>query len=149
MFEKILVCLDGSELAEEILPYAKEIARRFNSTLVLLEVTTPPSAVVEPTTGYYSAPSPAEIERKEEEALTYLEDIAQGMEKEGLNVEYLALPGSAGKTIVEYTEEGDIGLIALGMHGRGGLKRLAIGSVADHVLKQSGRPVIVIRPRKP
>lgn len=148
MFEKILVCLDGSDLAEEILPYVKEIAQRFESTLVLLEVTMPPSAVVESTTGYYSAPSPAEIERKEEEAQTYLEAIAQMMEKEGLKVEYLTLPGGAGKTIVEYAWESDTGLIALSTHGRSGLKRLAFGSVAEYVLKQSGKPVIIFRPHK-
>jgi len=148
MFEKLLVCLDGSDLAEEILPYVKEIALRFKSTLVLLEITTPPSAVVEPTTGYYSATSPADIERKEEEALTYLEDIAQLMQNEGLEVEYLTLPGSAGKAIVEYAEENEFGLIALGTHGRSGLRRLAFGSVADYVLKHSGRPVIIVRPRK-
>jgi len=148
MFEKILVCLDGSDLAEEILPYVKEVARRFKSSLVLLEVTMPPSAVVEPTTGYYSAPTPAEIEREEEEAASYLEGVAQELQKEGLEVEYLTLPGSPGRTIVSYAEESDIGLIALGTHGRSGLRRLAFGSVAEHVLKQSGLPVLIIRQRK-
>jgi len=148
MFEKILVCLDGSDLAEEILPYVKEVARRFKSGLVLLEVTMPPSAVVEPTTGYYSAPTPVEIEREEEEAASYLEGVAQELQKEGLEVEYLTLPGSPGRTIVSYAEESDIGLIALGTHGRSGLRRLAFGSVAEHVLKQSGLPVLIIRQRK-
>jgi nucleotide-binding universal stress UspA family protein len=148
LFEKILVCLDGSDLAEEILPYAREVARRFGSKLVLLEVTMPPNAIVEPTTGYYSAPTPAEIQRKEEEAITYLESIAQAIQAAGLEVEYLTLPGSAGRSIVSYAEESGIGLIALGTHGRSGLKRLAFGSVAEHVLKESGLPVLAIKPRR-
>lgn len=149
MFEKILVCLDGSHLAEEILPYAREVAHRFGSKLVLLEVTMPPSAVVEPTTGYYSAPTAAEVLREEEEASAYLEGIAQAIQQDGLEAEYLTLPGSPGKAIVGYAEENDIGLIALATHGRSGLKRFAFGSVAEHVLKESGLPVLVIRPRKP
>ena len=149
MFEKILVCLDGSHLAEEILPYAREVAHRFGSKLVLLEVTMPPSAVVEPTTGYYSAPTAAEIQRKEDEAESYLEGVAQAMQEDGLDADILTLPGSPGKTIVSYAEESGVGLIALGTHGRSGLKRLAFGSVAEHVLKESGLPVLVIRPRKP
>ena len=148
MFEKILVCLDGSDLAEEILPYAREVAQCFGSKLVLLEVTMPPSAIVEPTTGYYSAPTPAEIQRKEEEAITYLESIAQAIKTAGLEVEYLTLPGSAGRSIVSYAEESGIGLIALGTHGRSGLKRLAFGSVAEYVLKESGLPVLAIKPRR-
>jgi nucleotide-binding universal stress UspA family protein len=148
MFEKILVCLDGSDLAEEILPYAREVARRFGSKLVLLEVTIPPSVVVESTTGYYSARKPAEIQRKEEEAVTYLESIAQAIQAAGLEVEYLTLPGSAGRTIVSYADESGIDLIALGTHGRSGLKRFAFGSVAEHVLKESGLPVLVIKPHR-
>jgi nucleotide-binding universal stress UspA family protein len=146
MFERVLVCLDGSDLAEEALPYAAEIARRFGSTLVLLEVTAGPSAVVEPTTGYYHATSPGRVQRSEDEAADYLEGIAAGLEKEGLRVEYLTLPGAPGKAIVGYAEENDVGLIVLGTHGRSGLSRLAFGSVADYVLKQSRRPVLMKRP---
>ena len=148
MFEEILVCLDGSHLAEEILPYAKEVARRFGSKLVLLEVTTSPSAVVDSTTGYYSAPTAAEVLREEEESSVYLEGIAQAIQEDGLEVEFLTLPGSPGKTIVDYAEESDAGLIALATHGRSGLKRFAFGSVAEYVLKESGLPVLVKRPRK-
>jgi len=146
MFEKILVCLDGSELAEGILPYAREVARQSGATLVLLEVTLPPSAIVEPTTGYYSATTPAEIQRQEDEAQAYLEGIARAIQEEGLAVEYLTLPGSPGYTIVGYARESGVGLIALSTHGRSGLKRLIMGSVAEHVLRESGLPVLVIRP---
>jgi len=148
MFEKILVCLDGSPLAEEILPYAKEVARRFGSRIVLLEVTAPPSAVVESTTGYYSAPTVAELQRKEEEAEAYLEGVERAIQEDGLEAESITLPGSPGKMIVSYAEESGSGLIALGTHGRSGLKRLAFGSVAEQVLRESGLPVLVIRPRK-
>jgi nucleotide-binding universal stress UspA family protein len=148
MFNRILVCLDGSALAEEILPYATEVARRFGSKVVLLEVTTPPSIVIEPTTGYSHTTSISEIQRSEEEAASYLEDISQQLQGEGLDVEYLTLPGSPGKTITSYAEENNIDLIALGTHGRGGLVRMAFGSVTDYVLRHSNLPLLVIRPQQ-
>jgi nucleotide-binding universal stress UspA family protein len=143
MFNRILVCLDGSALAEEIL-----VAKRFGSKLVLLEVTTPPSIVIEPTTGYSHSTSLSEIQRSEEEATSYLEDISQQLQGDGLDVEYLTIPGSPGKTIISYAEENNIDLIALGTHGRGGLVRMAFGSVTDYVLRHSNLPLLVMRPQQ-
>ena len=148
MFEKILVCLDGSDLAEEILPYAAEIARRFQSKLVLLEVTMAPSALVEPMTGFYTQTSSSKVLRSEDEASTYLEGIAGQLQERGLDVDFLTLPGSPGPVIVDYADGNEFDLIALGTHGRSGLRRLVLGSVADHVLKESGLPVLARRPRQ-
>jgi nucleotide-binding universal stress UspA family protein len=148
MFNRILVCLDGSALAEEILPYATEVARRFGSKVVLLEVTTPPSIVIEPTTGYSHTTSLAEVQRSEEEAASYLEDISHQLKEQALDVEYLTIPGSPGKTIISYAEENNIGLIALGTHGRGGLVWMAFGSVTDYVLRHSNLPLLVMRPQQ-
>ena len=148
MFSRILVCLDGSALAEEILPYATEVARHFSSKVVLLEVTTPPSIVIEPTTGYSHTTSISDIQISEEEAVSYLEDISQQLQGEGLDVDYLTLPGSPGKTIINYAEENNIDLIALGTHGRGGLVRMAFGSVTDYILRHSNLPLLVMRPQQ-
>jgi nucleotide-binding universal stress UspA family protein len=148
MFDRILVCLDGSALAEEILPYATEVARRFGSKVILLEVTTPPSIVIEPTTGYSHSTSPSEVQISEDEAISYLEDTAQHLKEQKLAVEYLTIPGSPGKAIISYAEENNIDLIALGTHGRGGLVRMAFGSVTDYILRHSNLPLLVIRPRQ-
>ena len=145
MFETILVCLDGSTLAEQILPYAAEEARRFGSKLVLLEVTAPPSAVVEPITGYYHATSLKKILRQVDEAETYLEQVTQSLTDEGLDAGYETVQGGPGETIVRYAKENDVGLIALCTHGYGGLGRLVFGSVADYVLKKAGLPILIIR----
>ena len=148
MFEKILVCLDGSDLAEQVLPYATEIARRFRSKLILLEVAATPSAVVEPTTGYYRAPSPKALARREDEASEYLAEVTARLKGEDLEVEYLTQPGSPGRTIVNFAEDNGIGLIALATHGRSGIGRITFGSVADFVMKSSGLLNLVIRPRQ-
>ena len=148
MFKKVLVCLDGSSLAEQILPYATETALCFGSKVVLLEVTIPPSAVVEPLTGYYHATPLEKIKRDENEAKAYLKRVAQRLREKGLKVECVTLPGNPGETIISYAEENAVDLIVLGTHGRSGLGRLVFGSVADFVLKKSGLPILVRRPRE-
>jgi nucleotide-binding universal stress UspA family protein len=148
MLQKILVCLDGSSLAEQILPYVTEVALGCRSRLVLLEVTLPPSALVEPLTGYYHAAPLEKILREEDEARTYLNRIAQRLRKKGLKVSCVTIPGDPGETIVSYARENAVSLVALSTHGRGGLERLAFGSVADFVLKKSGLPILIRRPQE-
>lgn len=148
MFKKILVCLDGSHPAEQIVPYAAEAAQRFGSKLILLEVTKPPSVVVESMTGYYHPTSVEDILRDEKQALDYLEKIAQRLSKKGLEVDYVTVPGSPGETIVSYAEKHQIGLIALSTHGHSGLGRLVFGSVAEHVLRHSNLPILVRKPHE-
>jgi nucleotide-binding universal stress UspA family protein len=146
MLQKILVCLDGSSLAEQILPYVTEVALGCGSRVVLLEVSLPPSATVEPLTGFYR-PTPIEkILREEVEAQTYLKKVAQRLRKRGLKVNSVTIPGDPGETIVSYAKENAVGLIALSTHGRSGLVRLAFGSVADFVLKRSGLPILIRKP---
>ena len=84
MFKRILVCLDGSSLAEQILPYATEVASHFGSRLVLLKVTLHPSAVVSPSIGYYQETPLKEIQQARDEAEAYLERVAQRLRKGGL-----------------------------------------------------------------
>jgi len=148
MFKKILVCLDGSSLAEQILPYAVEEAQHFGSKLVLLEVTIPPSVVVESTTGYYHATPLEKIQREDNVSRAYLESLAQPLRDKGLDMECVTLPGKPGETIVSYADENEIDLIALGTRGRSGLGRLVFGSVADYVLKKSGLPILVRKPQE-
>lgn len=155
MFKNILVCLDGSHLAEQILPYATEQAKRFNSKVILLQVITDTAAItasVTPTGDPLTMSSQVSVEKIEtesEEANAYLSRIAKHMEDAGLGVEHVAifdpLPGPA---IVDHASTNKVDLIALATHGRSGLKRVVSGSVADHVLRESHLPILLIRPRE-
>jgi len=153
MFKKILICLDGSHLAEQILPYAIEQATRFNARLLLLQVITVPStaavaAVPEAGVPTFTAPMIEEqIRAKESDAIAYLQGAAQQLRSKGLQVELAILQGVPGETIVRYAEKNEIDLIAIATHGHSGLGRLVFGSVADHVLRHSGLPVLVIKPK--
>jgi nucleotide-binding universal stress UspA family protein len=148
MLPKILVCLDGSSLAEQVLPFVTEVALGCDSRVVLLEVTMPPSATVEPLTGFYRTTPIEKILREEEEARAYLKKVAQRLRKKGLKVSCVTVPGDPGETIVGYAKENAVDLVALSTHGRSGLQRLAFGSVADFVLKKSGLPILIRRPEE-
>ena len=148
MFSKILVCLDGSKLAEQVLPYAIEQALRFKSQLVLLSVIVPATS-----TSTVWEPAPQELVEKQAEAEkaaeAYLKNIINRLsEEKGLRAEYLTLEGLVAETIVEYAQKNKVDLIAIATHGLGGLRRLAFGSVADFVLRNSNVPLLVIRPNE-
>lgn len=152
MFEKILICLDGSKLAEQILPYATEQAKRFNSKVVLLQAFTIPSTVTAAGAQASPAVSPdliqEEAHRLEAEAKAYLEEVATPLREKGMDVVCITLQGTAGEVIVSYAQNEDADLIALATHGRSGLGRVIFGSVADHVLRESGLPILVIKPQE-
>jgi nucleotide-binding universal stress UspA family protein len=148
MFSKILVCLDGSKLAEQVLPYAIEQALHFKSQLVLLSVIVPANS-----TSTVWEPAPKELVEKEAEAEkaaeAYLKNIVNRLsEEKRLRAEYLTLEGLVAETIVEYAQNNKVDLIAIATHGLGGLRRLAFGSVADFVLRNSNVPLLVIRPNE-
>jgi len=154
MFNKILVCLDGSDIAEQILPYATEQALHFNSKVVLLQVITTPTGMVVP--GIPGEPSqPMQptamlelVKKEEDEAGAYLAQMAEMLKAKGVEVEWTTVQGTPGSSIIQYTDENEVDLIAIATHGRGGLRRLVFGSVAEFVLKESGLPVLVIRPKE-
>lgn len=153
MFKKILVCLDGSKLAEQILPYATEEAVRFQGKLVLLQVVQEPVAFSPAIPG--EAPIPIETDVMVEatkEALNkargYLEKLAARIRKKGVQVKTVAIPGRADEAILDYANTNRVNLIAIATHGRGGLRRAVFGSVADRVLRESGLPILVIRPKE-
>jgi nucleotide-binding universal stress UspA family protein len=148
MFKNILVCLDGSPFAEQILPYAIESAQRFGSRLILFEVTKPPSAIVQPSLGLYRATRLEDILRGEEAAAAYLDRLASRLKKKGLDVSYATRVGMPGEAITEYARKNRIGLIALTTHGRSGVRHLVFGSVAEFVLKNSGLPILIKKPEE-
>lgn len=153
MFKKILVCLDGSKLAEQILPYAVEEALHFQSKLVLFQVIPEPVAFSPGIPGAASVPIRTdtmleEAEKALNEARDYLEDIATPLRKKGIQVEAVSILGSAGDAILSYAEGNNINLITIATHGRSGLRRGVFGSVADYVLRESGLPILVIRPQE-
>ena len=153
MFKKILVCLDGSELAENILPYALEEAEYFESELVLFRVFSEPAVFSLNLPGMPSVQVDAErTERRiledEKETQDYLKKLADKLLAENrIKVSYDSREGSAGPMIVDYAANQGIELIAIATHGRTGPGRVMLGSVAEYVIRHSGLPMLLIRPK--
>lgn len=146
MHEKILVSLDGSDLSEQILPYALEQAKRFRSRVVLIRVVTDLPIYSSPGDPKVVVEQLDRIPRAKREAESYLYSLAKPFWDAGLEAECVALQGSPEETIVRYAEENGVNLIMLATHGAGGLGRALVGSVADHVLRHSRIPVLAIKP---
>ena len=152
MFEKTLVCLDGSKLAEQILPYAKEQALRFKSKITFLQVVTLSkddfASVTSRTPADESQMVQKRIQQEKSNAEEYLERVRKSFQAKGLEIECAVLHEKpVGKAIVEYANKNNFDLIAIATHGRGGLGRLVFGSVANHVISESSLPILVINPR--
>ena len=157
--EKILVPLDGSELAEKVLPYAKELATRLSGIIFLIRVV--PSARQLAAAGIAGAGgidgvSTVAIEAMDEaialqmeEARVYLGREAWKLQWDGISAVWEVRQGSPAEEILEYAKATQIDLIAISSHGRSGLGRLVFGSVSDQVIRESGIPVLVIKhPKK-
>jgi nucleotide-binding universal stress UspA family protein len=148
MFGKILVCLDGSNLSEQLVPYATEVARRFGSRVVLLQVLQIPSSLAAASAQGAENVIEEELRRLSFEAHQYLEGIAARMKEQGVQVEVAVIEGTPGDAIVDYSSQSEIELIVVATHGRKNIGRLVFGSVADHVMRHTAIPVLSVKPHE-
>jgi nucleotide-binding universal stress UspA family protein len=153
MFEKVLVCLDGSALAEVILPYVAAESGSFKK-IVLLQVIAPPGVNLPlgvPGETIGTIPTGATLSRFQKEtaeAPVYLESKAQPLREQGMDVECVVLEGNANQAITEYARDNEISMIAVATHGYTGLRHITLGSTAEYILKHSGLPVLMVTPFK-
>jgi nucleotide-binding universal stress UspA family protein len=152
MYKKVAVCLDGSELAEQVLPYAAEVAQRFGGSIVLLRVVSQPVIMAPGIPGASGMPvvtagMQKRVEDAERDAEAYLRPLADRLLKDyQLQAECVTTIGDAGRTIVDYAAGNGVELIAIATHGRSGPGRVLFGSVADFVVRHSKLPLLLIRP---
>jgi nucleotide-binding universal stress UspA family protein len=147
MYSHILVPLDGSDLAEQILSHVKQIAAINPQTTITLLRSVPP---IFPVSAEYSGVfiSPDEqISALQQEARSYLDRIADGLRAEGYTVQIEVSDLPAAEAIVDYAEHHGVKLIAIATHGRSGLSRWVFGSVTQKVLHVTTLPVLVVRPK--
>ncbi len=136
MYKRILVPLDGSPLAEAAIPHALALAKSCGGELVLLRVAVAPVFPLDPVLAWAGAV---------EEARDYVAGLALKLRDEGIKITVRARWGDPVEEILEYVDEGDIDLIAMTTHGRTGLKRWVLGSVAENVLRRAAVPVLMVR----
>lgn len=143
MYKKILVPLDGSELAECVLPHVKAIAAGCGEGEVLLLRIVEPLPAGTPPAVDFEVVQKAGVKTAEE----YLARIKAKLNKEGLNVEAKVSTGRPAETITDFAQREKVDLITIATHGRSGISRWVFGSVADKLVRSSSVPILLIRPK--
>ena len=146
MYQHVMVPLDGSELAECVLPHVEAVVTGCSiGRATLVRVVTPLKLIG----GVESHISPEERHRLEEDstalATSYLDEKAQPLRERGALVECVVLFGSVIDQLVDYIINHDVDLIIIATHGRSGVSRWVWGSVADKILRSACVPVLMVR----
>ena len=127
MWKKILVPLDGSDLAELALPYAEELANAFKSEIILLNVS-----------------DPADTHHRHMHEL-YMKEVADRVKERIKKVSPVVVSGKAADEIIGYAEKNDVGLIIITSHGHSGIMSWATGSIASKLLQATAVPMLLVR----
>ena len=141
MSKNVLVPLDGSDRAEEALAYAYD---EFSDTTVSLV------HIINPARAGYGAQAglPSFSEEWYDEAEAAAEELfaeARDAAPESVTLETATEVGQPARTIVDYADDNDIDEIVIGSHGRQGISRVLLGSVAENVVRRADVPVTVVR----
>jgi nucleotide-binding universal stress UspA family protein len=141
----ILVPLDGSPLAEQILEHTIDLGRLTQAEYTLLQAVEPMFIGYGPE--MYSVASEDQVlESLRAQAQAYLDRLAARLRAEGLKVQAITVIDFAAAAVLEYAREHAVDLIALETQGRGGLARWIVGGVADKVIRGASVPVLLHRP---
>jgi nucleotide-binding universal stress UspA family protein len=142
MYKRALVPLDGSAVAETVIPFILEIAGPLDMEVALLRVLQPTPPVVIEGSRHVEI---EDIEARRIDAEEYLAPIAVELRGKGIRVDTRVRRGIPAEEIVAAAREEGADLIAMSTHGRSGLGRLLFGSVAEAVLRHSDIPVFLMR----
>ena len=142
MYKRVVVPLDGSRLAEEMLRFVVDIAGPLDLEVVLLRVI---RVLPRPITETVSAAVLDNTEYSSTDALEYLAPLVQALKRRGIRVRTQVRRGEPVEEIVDCAREVEADLIAMTTHGRSGLGRWLFGSVAEAVLREAEIPVFLMR----
>lgn len=142
MYRKILVPLDGSKVAEGVLPHAKALAYSEGAELILLTVGANPVLDFA-----FSDPGLAQdaIQEQEERSKKYITEVEGQLKASGFKTSTVLRVGSVAEVILGVAEELGVDCIAMSTHGRTGPARWLLGSIAERVVHNSKVPVLLIR----
>jgi len=142
VISRALVPLDGSPLAESVLPYVEYLAKGLGLKVLLTRVV--------PTYGAYAAVGTALSREAQDQAMSvasqYLDGVARRLQAQGLEVEQVPLKGAPAREILQLARRTPQDIIILATHGYSGLRRWVLGSVTEAVVRASGDPVLVLPP---
>jgi nucleotide-binding universal stress UspA family protein len=150
MYNKIMVPLDGSELAECVLPHVEAIATGCKVTDVVfvrvlrpihLQANVPADGIF----GFNEEKLEQMEAQRKQTADAYLKKIVENTRIEGAALSYEVLKGPVSETLSHWAEDNGADLIVIASHGRSGISRWVYGSVADRLLRSACTPILMIR----
>ena len=141
-YQRAVIPLDGSAVAESIIPFIVDIAGPLDMEIVLVRVVTP---VVAGDGAGVTGVIQEELAARTSEARDYLARVAAELWERGIRVQVRVRTGTPVQEILAASRECAADLIAMTTHGRTGLSRLVFGSVAEAVLRLADIPVLVMR----
>ena len=146
MYQKIMVPLDGSDLAECVLPHAEAIAMGCEVKNVIFVRAVEPLHL--PSSSEW-VPTPEEQQRIESshrsDAQDYLTELVGRLKYDGADLQSEVIMGKAAESLADYAEKNGVDLIVIATHGRSGVSRWVWGSVADRILRSACVPVLMVR----
>jgi len=146
MYKKILVPLDGSSLAERAIWHAEEIARGSDAEILLLQAVFVPVPVVPETALLTEGKVLEEVAKG---AGDYLDRIGSELRASGLKVRTILDERPPAEAILHTADHEEADLIVMSTHGRSGLSRLMLGSIAESVLRHTHRTIMFVKPERP
>ena len=144
MYSRILVPVDGSSLSEQVLPYVQQLGLGLSIPVTLMTVVEPSPPGID----LHLGPSSQEqdtVRHRADHAIAYLNSLADAFRSDGLTVSTLTPSGAPAQEIIQEAEREADTLIAMSGHGRSGVARWWLGSIADRVLRTAGSPLLLIR----
>ncbi len=150
MYSRILVPLDGSTLAECVLPHVDAIAKGCGTETVAFVRAVEPihlAMTADPSAGYtFSARDWQRMEDEQKKAAwNYLNALAEKTRYDNVRIQTEVINGKAAESIASYAENHKFDLILIATHGRSGISRWIWGSVADKILRSACVPVLMVR----
>jgi len=146
MYRKIMVPLDGSDLAECVLPHVEAIAMGCEVNNVTFVRTVEPFQL--PSRSEW-VPTPEERQRIESShrsnAQDYLNQLVGRLKYDRVSLQTEVIMGKAAESLADYAEKNGVDLIVIATHGRSGVSRWVWGSVADRILRSACVPVLMVR----
>jgi len=145
MFNKILIALDGSETSEAVLPYARELAEKLRSEVVLLQVVTPGQHTHTIGGLDYITFTDQQIESMKAQSRQYLEKKSKELTGITATIKCEVKTGDAAREIIKFAEETNTRLVAVSAHGRSGIKQWILGSVSHKIIQAGNTPTLLVK----
>ena len=150
MYKHIMVPLDGSELAECVTSHVKSIARGRPETIVSLVRAVDPAMLPtsDPTSaefGLTKSDRKQLVQQRTKAADQYLQDLNARLNWRWENINTTVIVGEPAQSLAAYANDNNIDLIVIASHGRSGIRRLIIGSIADRIIRSSCAAVLLVR----